>query len=337
MVAVVMNMNDLKLDIRKQLAFITSVALLLINTGCQLLPERTNAKTKNVMKNIDWQGHRGARGLLPENTIPSFLIALSFPKVKTLEMDVVVSKDHQIIISHEPYFSHQITTKASGAAVTEVEEKMLNIYEMTLEQIKTFDVGKRGNTKFPDQVAMATQKPTFKSMVKAVDEYCKKNNRSLARFNIELKSDPKGYDIYIPPPKKFVALLLQEIEQLNVKSRTNLQSFDTNILEEIHLQAPDISTALLVEEIKTFDAHLSTISFKPTIFSPYFELVTSTVISQAKAAGIKVVPWTVNELKDLQRMVDLGVDGIITDYPDRLRQVMLEFGLPVPESTPVEY
>ena len=313
-----MNMSKLRSNKANRFVFIIGMAMLFLHTGCELLPKQEPSKTKKVMKNIDWQGHRGARGLLPENTIPSFLIALSFPKVKTLEMDVVVSKDQQIVISHEPYFSRQITTRANGAAVTEADEKMLNIYEMTLEQIQTFDVGKRGNIKFPDQVAMAAQKPTFKSMVKAVDEYCKKNNRPLARFNVELKSAPNGYDIYMPQPKKFVALLLREIEQLNIKSRTNLQSFDTNILEEIHLQAPDISTALLIEELKTFDAHLSTISFKPTIFSPYFELVTSSVISQAKAAGIKVVPWTVNELKDLQRMVDLGVDGIITDYPNKI-------------------
>ncbi len=291
--------------------------------SCQNQKDKIATKTKVMKQQIDWQGHRGARGLLPENTIPSFLLALSFPKVSTLEMDVVISKDSQVIISHEPYFSHHISSTPEGQPVTEAESKNLNIYEMTATEISTFDVGKRGNSRFPEQVPMAINKPTFKKMIQAVREFCKKNNRELPGFNIELKSDPKDYNKYFPQPERFVTLLLQEIDFLNIREKVNLQSFDVNILEEIHKQAPTISTALLVEKVNTFAAHLQTISFKPTNYSPYFEFVTADVIREAQSLGIRVIPWTVNELKDMQRMVDLGVDGIITDYPNRIQKLNL--------------
>jgi len=302
-----------------------NILAILFFSNCTSSNSETNAKAKplEIMKSttIDWQGHRGARGLLPENTIPSFVYALTMNEVKTLELDVVVSADGHIIVSHEPYFSHHISTHPDGRFVTEEEEKTLNIYKYTAKEIEGFDVGKRGNAKFPDQKATPAKKPLFKAMTIAADQFCKKNNRPLPFYNIELKSDPKYYDIYFPQPDKFVATLLNEIKILGIADRCNLQSFDVNILEQIKKQSPTISNALLIEKIGSFEDHLKTISFKPDIYSPYFEFVTADLVTAAHTKGIKVVPWTVNELKDLQRMVDLKVDGIITDYPNRISRI----------------
>ncbi|NNE28122.1 MAG: glycerophosphodiester phosphodiesterase [Saprospiraceae bacterium] len=269
------------------------------------------------MEEFDWQGHRGARAALPENTTPAMLFALQFPYIKTLECDVVVSKDSQIIVSHEPFFSHHISTRPDGEPVTEAEAMGFNLFEMTVEEIQKFDVGKRGNEKFPDQKPMAIFKPTLKEMIRTVNEYCEKNDRHGPAYNIEIKSHSDVYDKFVPQPKEFVRLLVKELRELGVLEDCTLQSFDTKILEELNIQVPEATIALLVERTGNIKEDLSTISFKPEIYSPNYYFLTEGIVSEAHSQGIRVIPWTVNELKDLQRMVDIGVDGIITDYVDR--------------------
>lgn len=279
------------------------------------MPESNNNQVSP--QTIDWQGHRGARAALPENTIPAFLFALQHPYIKTLELDVCVSADSQVVVSHEPYFNHLFSSHPDDKPITKEEEKSLNLYAMTFEEIKKYDVGKRGNSKFPEQKPMAITKPSLIEMITATEDYCQKSKRKAVYYNIEIKSHPKGYGIYFPEPAEYVSLVLATLSKFNLSDRVNLQSFDVNILEEIHKQAPKMSNALLVYEPKSFKDHLATISFKPTNFSPDHKLLTESMVAQAHAEGIKVVPWTVNKLKDMQRMVDLGVDGIITDYVDR--------------------
>jgi glycerophosphoryl diester phosphodiesterase len=157
----------------------SALFILLLTTACTS-NQNNNIMTTNTpsAKVIDWQGHRGARGILPENTIPSFIKALEYD-IKTLELDVVVSKDKQIIVSHEPWFSEHICTKPNGEPVTEAEAKSLNIYQLTYEEIKTYDCGMRGHVRFAEQQPMKVFKPSFMEMVSNVELHCKKNNRPL--------------------------------------------------------------------------------------------------------------------------------------------------------------
>lgn len=274
------------------------------------------------VREIDWQGHRGARGLLPENTIPAFLKALEYPLVKTLELDVAVSKDSQIIVSHEPWFSHHICTKPDGTPVTEAEEKDLKIYEMTYEEIKGYDCGLRGNERFPEQEKMAVYKPSLKDMVKAADARAKELDRPLPYYDIEIKSHAKYYDVFTPQPDIFVSIVLAELKAMNLTKRVTLQSFDMEILEAINRQSPDIVTAQLIENQDSFKENLKRLSFKPTIYSPYFEMVTRQLVEEVHAEGMSLVPWTVNEVTDMKRLWYLGVDGIITDYPNRIEEAV---------------
>ncbi|MFK7807753.1 MAG: glycerophosphodiester phosphodiesterase family protein [Saprospiraceae bacterium] len=273
--------------------------------------------TETTNKQIDWQGHRGARGLLPENTIPSFLKALEYD-IQTLELDVAVSKDSKIIVSHEPWFSHHICKKPDGSAVKKSEEKELKIYEMTYEEIKSYDCGSRGNERFEDQKPMKVHKPSFKDMVKAVDEYCKKNGRALPNFNGEIKSQPNYYGIFSPSPRVFVKLMLKEINDLSIKDRVNLQSFDFNILREIKEQDAEISMAMLIDNTKSVAANLKDLGFTPPIYSPYYKLLNQRIIKEIHDKGMRVIPWTVNETLKMKQLVEQGVDGIITDYPNRI-------------------
>ena len=271
---------------------------------------------------IDWQGHRGARGLLPENTIPAFLKALEFPAVKTLELDIAISKDRKVIVSHEPWFSEHICSTPDGSPVTEAEAKELKIYEMTYEEIKTYDCGLRGNPRFPDQQAMAVHKPSLKDMVKAADARAKELQRPLPYYDIEIKSQPDYYGIFTPAPDEFVALLLAELQELELLERVTLQSFDLQILEAINQQKPGIVTAQLVENTDSFRDNLNRLTFKPTIYSPYFEVITRQMVDEIHGEGMRLVPWTVNEVSDMRRLLFLGVDGIITDYPNRIEEAL---------------
>ena len=273
------------------------------------------------MTSIDWQGHRGCRGLMPENTIPAFIKALEYP-IQTLELDVAVSKDKQIIVTHEPWFSATISSHPDGRPVSKAEAETLLIYEMTYDEIKQYDCGLRGNPKHPQQQKVNAHKPSLKEMVLAVDTHCQENNLPLPNYDIEIKSYKSWYGKRQPHPKEFVALMLAEIEDLGIRDRLNLQSFDVEILKEIHHQDEDIVMAYLIENIKGFSYNMRKLDFTPDIYSPYFKFITSRLVKKVHAKEMKLVPWTVNEVKDMKKMIKLGVDGIITDYPNRIKEAI---------------
>jgi len=270
---------------------------------------------------IDFQGHRGCRGLLPENTIPAFIRAMDY--VSTLECDVVISKDKHVIVSHDPWMEAHICSHPDGTAVSRAEDKTIKIWELDYDQIKQYDCGLRGNEKFSEQVPVAASKPTLKEMVSTVDQYCIDNDIELPWYDIEVKSLPSWYGNYTPHPEEYVNIILAEINNLGLKRRSNLQSFDINILEEIHKQDKEIILAYLIENLSSFDKNMDKISFTPEIYSPYYKFVTKKLVDKAHSRNMKVIPWTVNKVSDMQKMIDAGVDGIITDYPNRISTLRL--------------
>ncbi|MEL6867529.1 MAG: glycerophosphodiester phosphodiesterase family protein [Bacteroidota bacterium] len=273
-------------------------------------------------RTIDWQGHRGARGLLPENTIPAFIKALEYPQVTTLELDLAVSKDSQLIVSHEPWMSAGICSKPDGSPVTKKEEKSLRLYEMTYEEIKTYDCGSRGNKRFPDQQPMQVYKPSFMDMVSNVELHCQKNKLPRPKYNIEIKSEPEGYGTMVPHPERFVQLVLDEIDLLNIKDRVNLQSFDINVLREIKKQDSTMVIAHLVENIKGFEANVRKLGFEADIYSPHYGLLNKSQIKKIHERGMLIIPWTVNDPKTMAKLIEKGVDGIITDYPNMIEEAL---------------
>jgi len=287
----------------------------MILSGCSLGKKITmEDKAK-----IDFQGHRGCRGLLPENTIPAFIKALDY--VSTLECDIVISKDKQVIVSHDPWIEASICSHPDGRPVTEVEEKTIRILDLSYAEVKTYDCGLRGNKRFPGQMPMAVFKPSMKDMVLEVDQYCNEHNLPLPWYDIEIKSLPSWYGKFTPEPKEYVSIVLAEIEDLGIAKRLNLQSFDINILEEIHKQNDQIILAYLIENLSTFEKNMTKLSFVPEIYSPYYRFVSKKLVDKAHAKGMKLIPWTVNEVKDMRKMINAGVDGIITDYPDRIGEL----------------
>lgn len=267
-------------------------------------------------KSIDIQGHRGCRGLMPENTIEAFDKAIDLG-VHTLELDVVVSKDNIVVVSHEPFMNHEICLTPAGNEIDETKEKAYNLYQMTFDSIKQFDCGSKVHPKFPDQQKLETYKPTLDEVLKV-----SKSKNPEIKFNIELKAKPKYDDIYTPKPATFLTLVLNVLEKNNVLEQTNLQSFDLRILEEIKKQSPDMAVALLVEEDEIIQDKLSQLSYSPEIISPFYRILNSETVKNLQSENFKVIPWTVNEIDDLELMIAFEVDGIITDYPDRLIELL---------------
>lgn len=266
---------------------------------------------------FDKQGHRGCRGLIPENTIPAMLRAID-EGVTTLEMDVVVSKDKMVLLSHEPWMNAEITTKPDGLPVKESESMGLNIYQMNYAEVKTFDVGMKPHPRFPLQQKMKLHKPLLSELIVAVESYTNARKTPPQQYNIEIKSQPLSDNMYHPLPPEFVDLVIPIVIENKIEKRTIIQSFDIRPLQYLHKKWPDIRTALLIEEKDTigFDKQIERIGFVPSIYSPHYSLVTSALVSQCRDRGIRIIPWTVNKFEDMKKLKALGVDGIISDFPN---------------------
>jgi glycerophosphoryl diester phosphodiesterase len=266
---------------------------------------------------FDWQGHRGCRGLLPENSIPAFLKALELG-VTTLELDLAVSRDSQLIVSHEPWLNHDICLKADGSPITKEEAEKQLIWQMTAAEVQQCDCGSRGNPRFKEQKAMRTVKPTLRQVVEAVRKQADFLRKPMPLFNIEIKSQPNFDEKRTPSVPTFAKLVFNEIHALKIADRTCVQSFDPRSLEAIHQLDPKQTTALLVENTDGLAANLKRLSFSPTIYSPYYLLIGKTTVDSCHTSRMKIIPWTVNDTAAMRQLIDMNVDGIITDYPDRI-------------------
>ena len=266
---------------------------------------------------FDRQGHRGCRGLMPENTVPAMIKALTLG-VTTLEMDAVIAKDKQVILSHEPFFSHDISTKPDGKPVEVSEEKKFNIYQMTYFETQQFDVGLKPHTRFTSQTKLAVKKPLLSDVIDSVETYCQANKIPPPSYNIETKSNPLTDHIFHPAPEEFVNLVIQVVNQKRVTERVIIQSFDFRTLQVMNRKYPLIKTAVLIEDYdkRPLDTQLQQLGFTPSIYSPHYTLVTDELIKKCHAQNMKVIPWTVNDKPTIDMLKKMGVDGIITDYPD---------------------
>ena len=265
---------------------------------------------------FDLQGHRGARGLRPENTIPAFIVAID-SGVTTVELDLAITRDKQVIVSHEPWMSAAICLQPDGSKISEKEEKSFNIYEMDFEQVRQFDCGSKGNEQFPGQVRLATSKPLLKDVIVAIEHHIKSYLLYEVDYNIEIKTSPAGDNKFHPAPEVFSDLVYNLIDQYLPMERVVIQSFDFRVLRYWHEKYPDVRLSVLIENTKTVDANLRALGFKPSVYSSHYKLLTKAKVDYLKKLEVRVVPWTVNETDQMKKMLEWKVDGFITDYPDR--------------------
>lgn len=288
-----------------------------------------------VTPKFDVQGHRGARGLMPENSIPAFLLALD-SGVTTLEMDVAITKDKQVIVSHEPWMSAAYCLDPSGKEIKEREEMKYNIFQMSYEQVKQWDCGSKGNSKFPEQKKMKVSKPLLADVIVASENHIKNFTKYEVDYNIEIKSSIEGDKKFHPRPEEFSDLVYNLIDQYLPWDRVIIQSFDLRVIRHWHKKYPDVKLALLIENLKTIGENMNELGFVPDIYSPDYKLLDknevitlhsrtpSRELKPGKKMGrVRVIPWTVNDEKEMNELKEMGVDGIITDYPDRARKLKL--------------
>ena len=266
---------------------------------------------------FDTEAHRGGRGLMPENTVPAMLHALTL-QVSTLEMDAVITSDKQVILSHEPFFNHDITTRPDGSFIDEKEEKKFNIFGMTYAETQQYDVGLKPHPRFPQQQKIKATKPLLSLVIDSVEAFASANHIKLPLYNIETKTNPLTDNIYHPAPEEFVQLLMQVITQKKIGERVIIQSFDPRTLQIIHRDHPTIKTALLIEDYdkRTVEEQITALGFVPTIYSPANQLVNEALLQVCHRKNMKVIPWTVNDKAAIDRLHKMGVDGIISDYPN---------------------
>jgi glycerophosphoryl diester phosphodiesterase len=254
---------------------------------------------------------------MPENTIPAMRHAMDLG-VTTLEMDAVITADGEVVLSHEPWMGWEISTTPDGKTFTAREEKQYNIYRMTYAELARWDVGLKPHPRFKQQQKMAVQKPRLADLVDSVEAYARSKGIVPPFYNIETKSDSAGDDLYHPRPESFTDQLMAVVNRKGIADRTIIQSFDPRTLQVMHRKYPAVRTALLVEGFSkaSMEEHLQALGFTPSIYSPEFNLVTPELVKACHDKGMKLIPWTVNDAANIARLKGMGVDGIISDYPN---------------------
>ncbi len=267
------------------------------------------------------EGHRGTRGLMPENTIPSMYKAIDYG-VNTVEVDVVFSKDKEVVISHDVYFHNDITTTPDGRTLTNKDAQKILLYEMDYDSIKKYDVGMKPHPDFKEQEKRPAYKPLLGELIDSTDAYARSKGQQIL-YNIELKTNAAYDNIKTPPVEEFVDRVMAVVKEKKLENRSYLQSFDFRPLQILHKKYPGIVTAVLISgsEKRTLSKQLEDLGYIPEMYSPHYSLVTPELVTECHQRKIKLIPWTVNTVEEMKKMKDLGVDGIITDYPNYFSQI----------------
>lgn len=261
-------------------------------------------------------GHRGTRGLMPENTIQAMKKAIDLG-CNTIEIDIHITKDGQVIVYHDNSFNPEYTLLPGGKEFTEGDRKQYTFYQMNYAYIRKFIIGEKKNSSFPQQKQVTCYTPLLSELIDSVEMYTKTNKLPGVNYLIEIKSNPLTDGFEQPVPEILVDKMMAVINTRDISKRFIIQSFDIRPLKVMHQKYPEIPVGLLTGDRKVSMAeNLSAMGFNPDFYNPYYGMVTPELIDSCHKKGMLVVPWTVNEMTDMQRMKKLKVDGIITDYPN---------------------
>jgi glycerophosphoryl diester phosphodiesterase len=305
--------------------------------------------TVNAQQKLDVQGHRGGMALMPENTIAAMINGVKLG-VKTLELDVVISADGKVVVSHDAYMSSDFMRKPDGSDITKEEERGMSLYKMTYDSIRRFDAGTKPHPRFPEQLKMKTYRPLLGDLIDSVEAYVKANTLKPVYYNIETKISPAGDGIYNPTPDVFIKAMMEVINKKAITNRVTIQSFDVRTLQILHKTEPKLTLSLLafgksdaLAKLKTqglsaedekklkqsplfngaggLEEDLKKLGFVPNIYSPYYTTVDAEMVKMVHAKKMLILPWTADEEKDMTALGELGVDGIITNSPDKLIKI----------------
>jgi len=295
------------------------VAFVLLSTALFISCKSTQntSKSNSALPAFDTEAHRGGRGLWPENTIPAMRNTLVL-SITTLEMDAHITQDKKVVLAHDDYINHLFTLTPDGKEISKEDAKKYALYQMPYDQVRQFDTGSKFYSNFPQQQKLKTHIPLLADVIDTVQAYLQANNQPQVFYNIETKSKPAGDNKLHPGPENFVKLLMGVIEEKKITPWVIIQSFDPRTLQVIHQKYPQVRTSLLVENKNNFEENIQRLGFTPVVYSPNFKLVTAELVQKCHDKNIKIIPWTVNTAEEIARLKVLGVDGIISDYPNLL-------------------
>lgn len=279
-----------------------------------------SSKNESSTVTFDKQAHRGGRGLMPENTIASEKNAINYDCI--LEMDLQMSKDKKIVVSHDPYFNSDFCLTPEGDSMTQKDGKSRWIYNMDYDSVAKYEVGMKPYPAFPHQHKIHAFKPLLAVLIDSVEAFAVKKHHA-NHYNIEIKSSPKLDGKAYPDLKGYVDSAMKIVIDKNIAARTMIQSFDVRALRMIHEQYPTVQTSFLVgaNNKKSVEDYIAELGFKPDIFSPEYSLVSPALVKDFHQQGILVIPWTPDTLREMRRLKSMGVDGVITDYPNLFAQL----------------
>lgn len=266
------------------------------------------------------EGHRGARGLMPENTVPAMHKALEVG-ANVLEMDVYATIDGQVVVAHDPYINRDYSLLPDGTEIPAADARRYILYQMNYAEIRRFDTGSKPYKEFPKQQKICTHMPLLGELIDEVEQYVNIHELPKPVYNIELKTDPEFDSIYNSPPEDLVEAVRAVVNSKNIAGRYYLQSFDFRPLKYLHEYYPDIPLGFLTETDRPFEDNIEELGFYPAIYSPSYEMTTADLVNKCHQHGLKFIPWTVNSLDEMKSIIDLGADGVITDYPNLFREL----------------
>ena len=282
--------------------------------GCKAVNQQNKMEVK--FPAFSAEAHRGGRGLVPENTIIAMLDAMTYDKVTTLEMDTHITKDNQVVVTHDDYLSPSFMLTPEGKEIPKEDAKKYAVFQMDYSLLKTFDIGTKALAGFPQQKKTKTYLPLLSDLIDSVQKEIKLKSKKQIFYNIETKCDVAGDNVVNPTPDVFVKLLMEVIEKKKITPFVVIQSFDKRTIQIINEKYPKVKTSFLVANKKTYEENIADLGYKPFILSPEWRMVSADLVKKAHADGVKVIPWTVNNVQDINRLKLLEVDGVITDYPN---------------------
>lgn len=296
----------------KQLSLIAMVCIILLSCTTK---RATPIKSKPLPA-YSTEAHRGGRGIMPENTIMAMLNAVDLG-VTTLEMDAHITQDKQVVLAHDHYINRGFSLDANGKEIPENEAKSHLLYGMNYNQIRKYDIGSKTNVGFPQQMNIEAHIPLLNDLIDSVQRHLKQTHKKQVFYNIETKSNIDGDGLWHPNPEEFVDLLVQVIESKNITPWVTIQSFDVRTLQVLKKKYPYIRTSYLVSKGNLSD-NLQILGFTPDIYSPAYKIVDKELIKECHIKNMKIIPWTVNTLEEINELKAMGVDGIISDFPNIL-------------------
>lgn len=265
-------------------------------------------------------GHRGHVSHFPENSLESFKSAVSLG-VNALEMDLVISADNKVVVSHEPYMAAASVLTPQNKRISKSAEKSYNLYGMPYDSIRQYKTGLLKSRKFRNQKKSETFKPLLAEVLEQVERHRKDQNLPQIDYFLEVKSSLSDYGVFQPYPREFAELVMGVIKEHEMEKQVVIQSFDAEFLNAFNSRYPEIRTSILVYRTP-WREKLEQLNFKPDIIGPYFrQLKRIEQVEELHAQGFEVIPWTVNSKGKIRKMLKLGVDGIISDYPERLLNI----------------